>query len=90
VALIDAGCVEQEPNTACVGEEDCSGCRPRVPRCPYGAILSREGAGKAEVSPALSKGCGTCVSACPTGSMQRHLFEDEEILGEIEGVLADV
>ena len=35
-----------------------------------------------------AKGCGTCVAACPSGSIAQNLFEDEEIFEEIEGVLA--
>jgi heterodisulfide reductase subunit A len=36
----------------------------------------------------LCKGCGTCVAACPSGSIRQNLFEDEEIYAEILGVLA--
>jgi heterodisulfide reductase subunit A len=87
LALIDAGYVEQEPNTAYVIEEDCSGCKTCVPLCPYSAITFHEDKRKAEVNPVLCKGCGTCVAACPSGSLQQHLFEDDEIFAEIEGVL---
>jgi heterodisulfide reductase subunit A len=31
-----------------------------------------------------------CVAACPSGAAQQHLFTDEEIFAEIEGVLAYV
>jgi heterodisulfide reductase subunit A len=89
LALIDAGRVEQEPNTAYVIEEDCSGCKTCVPLCPYSAIAFEAEARKAQINAALCKGCGTCVAACPSGSIRQHLFEDEEIFGEIEGVLAD-
>ncbi len=90
LALIDAGHVEQEPNTAYVIEEDCSGCKTCIPLCPYSAITFKADVKKAEVNPALCKGCGTCVAACPSGSLQQHLFEDDEIFEEIEGVLAHV
>jgi heterodisulfide reductase subunit A len=86
MALIDAGFVEQEPMTAYVEEENCSGCKTCVPLCPYAAITFEEQ--KARVNPVLCKGCGTCVAACPSGSMRQHLFEDEQIFEEIEGVLA--
>jgi heterodisulfide reductase subunit A len=43
---------------------------------------------KAAIHEALCKGCGTCVAACPSGSIRQNLFEDAEIFGEIEGVLA--
>jgi len=88
MALIDRGYIEQEPNTAYISEEDCSGCKSCVPLCPYKAIGFDEAKQKAVVNAALCKGCGTCVAACPSGSIHQHLFEDDEIFSEIEGVLA--
>ncbi|MCE5307918.1 MAG: CoB--CoM heterodisulfide reductase iron-sulfur subunit A family protein [Acidobacteriales bacterium] len=88
LSLIDRQFVEMEPNTAVVNEDECSACRTCVPMCPYSAIGVREDTKKAWVNEALCKGCGTCVAACPSGSIRQNLFEDEEILEEIEGVLA--
>ena len=88
LALIDKGCIEQEPNTAYIVEEDCSGCKSCVPLCPYTAISFDETKQKAVINEALCKGCGACVASCPSGSIRQHLFEDEEIFNEIEGVLA--
>lgn len=88
LSLIDRGFVEQEPNTAYVIEEDCSGCKSCIPLCPYGAIKFDEEKKKARIEEALCKGCGTCVGACPSGSIVQNLFEDEEIFSEIEGILA--
>jgi heterodisulfide reductase subunit A len=88
MALIDKGYIEQEPNTAYILEEECSGCKSCVPLCPYTAITFDESKQKATINAALCKGCGTCVAACPSGSIKQNLFEDEEIFSEIEGVLA--
>ena len=88
MALIDKGYIEQEPNTAYINEEDCSGCKSCIPLCPYTAITFDEVKQKATINAALCKGCGTCVAACPSGSIKQNLFEDEEIFSEIEGVLA--
>lgn len=88
LALIDAGSIELEPNTSYVIEEVCSGCKTCVPMCPYNAITFAEDLGKAQITEALCKGCGVCVAACPSGSIQQHLFEDEQIFAEIRGVLA--
>ncbi|MDH7515651.1 MAG: CoB--CoM heterodisulfide reductase iron-sulfur subunit A family protein [Bacteroidota bacterium] len=87
LALIDAGSVEIEPNTAYIIEEDCSGCKSCIPLCPYTAISFDEAKKKAVINEALCKGCGTCVAACPSGSIRQHLFEDEEIFSEIDGLL---
>ncbi len=90
LALIDAGSVETEPNTAYVIEEHCSGCKTCVPLCPYSAIVFDAATNRARIHEVLCKGCGTCVAACPSGSIRQHLFEDEEIFEEIEGVLVHV
>ena len=88
LALIDAGHVELEPNTAYIVEEDCSGCKTCIPLCPYSAISWKEDVKKAAINEVLCKGCGTCVASCPSGSIGQNLFEDAEIFDEIEGVLA--
>jgi heterodisulfide reductase subunit A len=87
MALIDAGKIELEPNTAHVIEETCSGCKTCVPLCPYLAITFLADKKKAEINEVLCKGCGTCVAACPSGSIEQNLFEDGEIYEEIKGVL---
>ncbi len=87
LALIDAGQVEMEPNTAYVIEDVCSGCKTCIPLCPYSAISFKSETKTAAVNEALCKGCGTCVAACPSGSLRQNLFEDEEIFEEIDGIL---
>ncbi len=89
MVLIDKGFIEQEPNTAHVIEEECSGCKSCIPLCPYTAITFDEAKQKARINEALCKGCGTCVASCPSGSIEQHLFEDEAVFSEISGVLAD-
>ncbi len=56
--------------------------------CTYTAITFDEALGKASINEALCKGCGTCVAACPSGSIVQNLFDDEEVFSEIEGVLS--
>lgn len=89
LVLIDKGFIEQEPNTAFVREEECSGCKSCISLCPYSAISFDEQKKKAKINEALCKGCGTCVASCPSGSIVQNLFEDEEIFSEIEGLLSD-
>ncbi len=87
LALIDIGYVEQEPYSAYVLEDVCSGCKTCISLCPYQAISFAEDKKKAVINEVLCKGCGTCVPACPSGSIQQNLFEDEEIFEEIRGLL---
>jgi heterodisulfide reductase subunit A len=87
--LIDSGEVELEPNTAYVLEERCSGCKSCVPLCPYHAITYDAAKGKASINEALCKGCGTCAGSCPSSAINQHLFEDEQIFLEIEGLLSE-
>ena len=87
-SLLDAGSIELEPNTAYVLEEACSGCKTCIGLCPYSAIAFRAERNAAAINEALCKGCGTCAAACPSGSIRQHLFEDEQILEEVAGVLA--
>ena len=89
-SLIDKGHIEQEPNTAYILAEECSGCKSCIPLCPYTAITFDEAKQKAIINEALCKGCGTCVASCPSGSIVQNLFEDAEIFSEIDGVLAEL
>jgi len=87
LALIDCGRVELEPNTAFVDEELCSGCKTCLGLCPYNAISREEEKNVAVIDGALCKGCGTCVAGCPSGAIIQHLFTDEQIYDEIEGIM---
>ena len=89
-ALIDKGHVEQEPNTAYILADECSGCKSCIPLCPYTAISFDEASKKAIINETLCKGCGTCVASCPSGSIVQNLFEDAEIFSEIDGLLAEL
>ena len=90
LALIDRGRIELEPNTAWIDEESCSGCKTCIPLCPYQAIRRDEAKQVAVIDETLCKGCGVCVAACPSGAAHQHLFTDEQIFEEIEGVLCYV
>ncbi|HEV2209545.1 MAG TPA: CoB--CoM heterodisulfide reductase iron-sulfur subunit A family protein [Verrucomicrobiae bacterium] len=89
LALIDAGHIEQEPNTARVIAEACSGCKTCLPLCPFTALTWDEARQQAVVNDALCKGCGTCVASCPSGALAQGLFEDEQVFAELEGLLND-
>ncbi len=88
LALISKGKVEIEAAIASIDEEHCAGCKICIDMCPYKAISFIEDKKVSRVNEALCKGCGTCVAACPSGAITGRHFTTEEILAEIEGVLA--
>ena len=77
-----------EPVRASVIEEQCSGCRICNNMCPFNAIAFHEDSMISEINPALCQGCGTCVAACPAGAITGTGFSNEQVLAQIEGLLA--
>jgi heterodisulfide reductase subunit A len=86
LVILERGEVTISPTTARVVEERCVGCGDCVLVCPYSALSLVDG--RCQVNPALCKGCGTCVATCPSGAIEALHFTDEQIVAEIEGVLA--
>jgi heterodisulfide reductase subunit A len=84
---IQQGEIALEPVRATIHEDQCSGCRICNTLCPFNAILYHEDRMVSEVNPALCQGCGTCVGACPAGAISGTVFSNEQILGQIEGLL---
>jgi heterodisulfide reductase subunit A len=87
VRLFNQGEVTISPTVAVVDTVQCVGCGECILACPYSAI-ARNGEGKAEVNAALCHGCGTCVATCPAGAITALHFTDEEIVAQIDGLLA--
>jgi heterodisulfide reductase subunit A len=71
-----------------VDAEKCSGCRICNNLCPFNAIIFHEDLMVTEVNHALCQGCGTCVAACPAGAISGTGFSNEQVLSQIEGLLA--
>ena len=88
LSLISVGEVAVDPIKAEIIEELCSGCRICNNLCPYGAISYMEDKKKSFINDMLCKGCGTCVAACPSNVITGKGFTDEQIMAEIEGLLA--
>jgi len=88
LAMIGQGSVVIESTTAVVDEEHCAGCKICIDLCSYKAITFDEEKKVARINEALCKGCGTCVAACPSGAIRGRHFTTEQIISEIEGVLA--
>jgi heterodisulfide reductase subunit A2 len=87
---IGQGVVEIEPIRAEIIEDRCSGCRICNDLCPYNAIDFIEDKNVSRVNPALCKGCGTCVAACPSQVITGQHFTFESIMAQIDGLLYDV
>jgi heterodisulfide reductase subunit A len=82
------GTIEIDAVFAEVDEEKCSGCRVCNELCPYSAIEYDDEKKKSSVISALCKACGACVAACPSAAIAARHFTDEQIMAQIEGVLA--
>jgi heterodisulfide reductase subunit A len=87
VRLFNQGQVVISPTVAQVNAAECVGCGECILACPYSAI-DRNGDGKAEINAALCTGCGTCVATCPSGAITALHFTDQEIVAQIDGLLA--
>ncbi|MGA9363429.1 MAG: 4Fe-4S dicluster domain-containing protein [Bacteroidota bacterium] len=88
LATISKGEVEIDPVRAWIDEAYCSGCRICNNLCPYTAIEFDEVKKVSRVNDVLCKGCGTCVAACPASAIIGKGFSDEQIIAELEGLLA--
>jgi heterodisulfide reductase subunit A len=88
MGMIAKGQVAMDPVRATIVAERCSGCRICNNLCPYSAISFDAEKKVSVVEKTLCKGCGTCVAACPAGAIEGSGFTDEQILAEVEGLLA--
>jgi heterodisulfide reductase subunit A len=76
-----------EPLQAVIDTERCSGCRICNDLCPFSAITFDEARAVTEVNPALCQGCGVCVAACPANAITATGFTNDQIMGQIAGLL---
>jgi heterodisulfide reductase subunit A2 len=90
LSVISQQQVALEPVRAEIDEEHCSGCRICNNMCPYNAIDFIEDKDVSRVNPALCKGCGTCVAACPSQVISGAHFTFDQLMAEIDGILVDV
>jgi len=69
-----------------VDREKCVACLTCLRVCPYGAPTLEDGLAKIEV--AKCRGCGTCVAACPVRAIRLFHYVPEQIMAEVEAMLA--
>lgn len=88
LGTIATGTVPVEVTTAFINDKLCCGCQTCILVCPYSAISFNQEKKVSEVNEALCKGCGTCGATCPAGAITSRNFTDEQILSQVEGILA--
>ncbi|MBN1484591.1 MAG: 4Fe-4S binding protein [Chloroflexia bacterium] len=86
LGLLSRGEVTISPIVAQVDPDKCVGCGDCILVCPYTAITRVDE--KASINPALCKGCGTCAATCPSGAITALHFTSQELVAQIDALLA--
>jgi heterodisulfide reductase subunit A len=55
--------------------------------CPYDAITEDIEKKVAVIESSKCKGCGLCVSICPSSAIHQYFYSDDAILSEMEGII---
>jgi len=89
--VLAAGKVRIEAITALLNPDLCQQCQVCANVCPYQAIEAANK--KADLYPffteAACAGCGTCAAECPFDAITMRHFTDQQILAQIDGILAE-
>ena len=85
---LSRGRVKVESVTGVVELELCAGCGICESLCTYGALARDARRGVMTVNRVLCKGCGACAAACPSGTMTLSHFTHDQIMAQIEALLA--
>jgi heterodisulfide reductase subunit A len=88
LAMIVRGKMEVSATTAYIDENKCSGCKICNLLCPFNAIFFDDATKVSRINQVLCQGCGVCAAACPSGAITHNYFTADEIMAELEGVLA--
>jgi heterodisulfide reductase subunit A len=73
---------------AYINKDLCAGCKTCVNLCAFHSISFDEGRKLPSVDEMLCQGCGVCAAACPTGSINVGNYSSDQMLGQIEDLLA--
>ena len=74
--------------TAKVDTEYCVKCLTCVRSCPFAVPAFNSDTGFIEIDEALCHGCGICAGVCPREAIGLSFYEDEQIMCNIEALLA--
>ena len=90
LALFSKDQLQSDPQVSSVDLKRCVGCMKCAMTCPFGAIKEQEVRGeiKAQVIETMCQGCGLCTATCPQGAIQLQHFTDNQILAEVNALLA--
>jgi heterodisulfide reductase subunit A len=88
--LLNAGKTKVEAITSLIDPEKCNYCGVCARVCPYNAIIPPDRKTKKApvVIQAACAGCGTCASECQQDAITMRHFRDEQIMAQIEALLA--
>ena len=73
--------------TAKVDTDYCIKCLTCVRSCPFEVPAFNSAIGLVEIDEALCHGCGICAGVCPRQAVGLSLYEDDQILCNIEALL---
>jgi heterodisulfide reductase subunit A len=88
MSLVTRGQIEVEPTITSIDPEICAGCKLCIEVCPYSAVDFLDIKGISSVNEALCKGCGACTAVCPSKAARQKHFTQDQVLAEVEGLLA--
>ncbi len=86
--LMSKGEVKVPAITAWIDPEKCTACGMCARVCPYHAIEGNKDQGYYRVIEAACQGCGACVPECNFGAVDQTHFTDEQIVSQIDSLLA--
>jgi heterodisulfide reductase subunit A len=88
--LLNAGKTKIEAITSQIVADKCNYCGLCAQVCPYNAILKSDKKTKTlpQVIQAACAGCGACAAECPQDAIMMRHFTDEQIMAQIEAILA--
>jgi heterodisulfide reductase subunit A len=89
LSLISREKLAIEATVSVINPNRCMGCLQCENVCVYGAISYNPALNVCEVNEALCKGCGNCASTCPNKAITVKHFNNDEIMWEMEGILAN-
>jgi heterodisulfide reductase subunit A len=89
--LLNAGKTKIEAITSMINADLCNYCGICAGVCPYNAILQcdRKAKKPPTIIQAACAGCGACAAECATDAIYMRHFRDEQILAQIDAILAE-